>query len=91
MLRASAAVERAGYPTVSIVWTGFLKQAEVVARGLGLPDLPIAHSPGVPMTDSVEQLQSKVENELIPQIVKGITAHDVARLTQAVQPEPAPT
>ena len=90
MLRASAAVERAGYPTVSIVSTGFLKQAEVVARGLGLPDLPIAHYPGVPMTDSVEELQRKVEHELIPQLVKGITAHDVARLTPAAPPEPAP-
>ena len=90
MLRASAAVERAGYPTVSIVSTGFLKQAEVVARGLGLPDLPIAHYPGVPMTDSVEELQRKVEHELIPQIIRGITAHHVAKLAQAAPPEPAP-
>ncbi len=89
MLRASAAVERAGYPTVSIVSTGFLKQAEVVARGLGLPDLPIAHYPGVPMTDSIEELQRKVEHELIPQIVKGITAQDVAILTQPAALEPA--
>ena len=37
MLRASAAIERAGFPTVSLVSTGFLKQAEVVARGLNLP------------------------------------------------------
>lgn len=89
MLRASAAVERAGYPTVSIVSTGFLKQAAVVARGLGLPDLPIAHYPGVPMTDSVEQLREKVEH-LIPAVVKGITAHDVAKLAKAAETEPAP-
>ena len=90
MLRASAAVERAGYPSVSIVSSGFLKQAEVVARGLGLPGMPIAHYPGVPMTDSVEQLRSKVEKELIPQIVKGITAHDVTKRAEAAAPEPAP-
>jgi len=83
-------VERAGYPTVSIVSSGFLKQAEVVARGLGLPDLPIAHYPGVPMTDSVEELQRKVEHELIPQIIRGITAQEVVTFTQTAAPDPAP-
>ncbi len=62
MLRASAAIERAGYPTVSIVSTGFLKQAEVVARGLGLDDLKIAHYPGTPMVDGSEELRRWLEN-----------------------------
>ena len=75
---------------MSIVSTGFLKQAEVVTRGLGLPDMPIAGYPGVPMTDSVEELQRKVEHELIPQIIKGITSHEIARRTAAAAPEPAP-
>jgi hypothetical protein len=90
VLRASAAAERAGYPTVSIVSTGFLQQAEVVARGLGLPDMPIAHYPGVPMTDSVEQLRVKVEQELVPAIIAGISAHDVAKRARAAESEPAP-
>ena len=37
MLRAAAQVEKLGIPTASIVGSGFLKQAEVVAKGLGLP------------------------------------------------------
>lgn len=90
MLRASAAVERAGYPSVSIVSSGFLKQAEVVARGLGLPDIAIAPYPGVPMTDSTEQLQEKVEKQLVPAIIKGITAHDTAHFARAAAAEPAP-
>ena len=74
MLRASAAVERAGYPTVSIVSTGFLQQARVVARGLGIDDLKIAHYPGTPMVDSSEELRRKVETELLPQIIEGLTS-----------------
>jgi hypothetical protein len=74
VLRASAAIERAGFPTVSIVSTGFLKQAEVVARGLGIPDLKIAHYPGTPMVDSREELRAKVEKHLVPDIVSAFTA-----------------
>jgi hypothetical protein len=37
VLRAAALVENLGIPTASIVGSGFLKRAEVVAKGLGLP------------------------------------------------------
>lgn len=90
MLRASAAIERAGFPTVSIVSSGFLKQAEVVARGLGLPDLKIAHYPGTPMVDSSEELRRKVESELVPQIVEGISSPAESKLAAATAPEPNP-
>ena len=73
MLRASAAVEHAGYPAVSIISSGFLKQAAVVAKGLGLPDMPIAEYPGVPMTDSDEELRRKVVTQLVPQIIAGLS------------------
>lgn len=90
MLRASASIERAGYPTVSIVSTGFLKQAEVVARGLGIPNLKIAHYPGTPMVDSSEALRSKVERDLLPQIVDGICASARPERKQDKAQEPAP-
>lgn len=51
MLRAAAIAERAGIPSVSLVTTPFRAQAAVVATGVGMPDLPIAEYPGVPMTD----------------------------------------
>ena len=91
MLRASAAIERAGFPTVSIVSTGFLKQAEVVARGLGMVDLRIAHYPGTPMVDSSEELRGKVEAELLPKIIEGLsTTHTSERLQDsAVEPGPS--
>ena len=60
MLRASAAAERAGYPSVTVVSTPFRRQAAVVAKGLGLPDMTIAEYPGVPMVDSMDDLRRKV-------------------------------
>ena len=47
MLRAAAVVEKLGIPTASIIGSGFLKQAEVVMKGLGVP-LAIGVYPGAP-------------------------------------------
>jgi hypothetical protein len=89
VLRASAAIERAGYPTVSLVSTGFLKQAEVVARGLGIDDLKIAHYPGTPMVDSSEELRRKVESQVLPEIVDGLTsARKSTRKAEVHEPAP---
>jgi hypothetical protein len=57
VLRAAAQVEKLGIPTASIVGSGFLKQAEVVAKGLGLP-LAWGVYPGAPMVDSEEVLRA---------------------------------
>ena len=88
MLRASAAIERAGYPTVSIVSTGFLKQAEVVARGLGIDDLKIAHYPGTPMVDGSEELRRKVAEDLLPQIIEGLTSTSTSESKEAADRDP---
>ena len=90
MLRASAAIERAGFPTVSIVSTGFLKQAEVVTRGLGIPDLKIAHYPGTPMVDSSDALRAKVEASLVPAIVAAFTGPSSTTRDEGVERVPAP-
>ncbi len=73
MLRASAVVERCGIPSVSIISTGFLKQAAVIAKGLGLPDMAIAEFPGVPMTQSKEELREQVVSLLLPRIIAGLS------------------
>jgi hypothetical protein len=90
VLRASAAVERAGVPSVSVISSGFLKQAAVVARGLGLPDLAIAEFPGVPMTDSTDDLRRKVEEQLLPRIIAGLTAKIQGKAPVGVSTYPAP-
>ena len=66
-------MERAGIPSVSIISTGFLKQAAVVAKGLGLPDMAIAEFPGVPMTQSREELRDQVITLLLPRIIEGLS------------------
>ncbi|HKA40445.1 MAG TPA: hypothetical protein VKF40_00515 [Burkholderiales bacterium] len=58
---------------MSIISTGFLKQAAVVAKGLGLPDLAIAEFPGVPMTYSKEELKRQVEAVLLPRVIEGLS------------------
>jgi len=87
VLRVSAVAERAGVPSVSIVATPFLEQAAVVLEGLGMPGLPIAEYPGVPMTDSEDDLRGKVQG-LVEQIVDGLTAPVVAASTRGTEPAP---
>ena len=52
MLRATVAVEKAGFPTVSIVGSLFELQANLVAGMYGFEDMPLAVYPGrIPMDD----------------------------------------
>lgn len=60
----------------------------MVSRGLGLPDLKIAHYPGTPMVDSSEELRQKVEEMLVPQIVAGLAQPSESQLARAAAKEP---
>ncbi len=71
MLRAAALIEKLGIPTASIIGSGFLKQAEVVSKGLGVP-LAIGVYPGAPMVDSEAELIRKVEESLAPSLLEGL-------------------
>ena len=70
-------VEKLGIPTVSIIGSGFVKQAQVVIKGLGVP-LAVGVYPGAPMVDSDAELAAKVEKNLAPELVAGLT-RDLAR------------
>lgn len=88
MLRASAVAEKTGVPTVSIIGSAFMKQAAVVSRGLGVP-LALAEYPGAPMVDSDAELRAKVEKDLLPAIIQGLTgASPSAGTDEASEPEP---
>ena len=80
-------VERLGIPTASIIGSAFLKQAEVVTRGLGVP-LAMGVYPGAPMVDSEETLRRKVEESLAPGLLEGLTGNAPAELRSAVEPAP---
>jgi len=85
--RASVAAEKAGVPTVSIVTTGFLGQAQAVAQALGVQNLPIAEYPGVVATDSTEDLKKKVSGIVINNIIKGLTG-PVVQVARPKEPQP---
>jgi len=87
VLRAAAAVEKLGIPTASILGSGFLKQAEVIVKGLGVP-LSIGVYPGAPMVDSEEELRRKVEEVLAPGLLKGLIGSLPTEADEAVEPDP---
>ena len=89
MLRASAVAEKAGVPTVSIVGSGFLKQAALVSKGLGLP-LAIAEYPGVPMIDGEAAVRAKTLENLLPSIINGLTGAGAEIAAPASVAEPRP-
>jgi hypothetical protein len=78
-------VERLGMPTASIVGSGFLKQAEVVTRGLGVP-LAIGVYPGTPMVDGEDVLRRKVEENLAPGLLEALTGAAPEQARAAAEP-----
>jgi hypothetical protein len=80
-------VERLGIPTASIIGSAFLKQAEVVTKGLGVP-LAIGVYPGTPMVDSEEVLRRKVEESLAPGLLEGLTGAAPQEARSDAEPAP---
>lgn len=87
MLRAAAVVEQMGIPTASIIGSGFLKQAEVIVKGLGVP-LAIGVYPGAPMVDSEQDLERKVEEMLAPGLLQGLTGESPHVADAKAEPAP---
>jgi len=73
VLRASAAAEEAGVPSVSLTCEGFLGQAATTATGLGLPNLPVAVVPGHVDVQTVEELRANVLGFTVDAVVRGLT------------------
>jgi hypothetical protein len=73
VLRACVAIERAGLPTVGIVSSEFSMMAGMIARALGVADVPIGVYPGVIMADSDAVFEEKVRAEVVPALIDGLT------------------
>lgn len=69
VMRASAVMEKAGFPTASIVCEGFTGQANAVSPGLGCSWLPVVE------VDHVDSLSDRELREM----VLARTRHDVVR------------
>ena len=73
MLRASAAAEKAGVPSSSLVCEGFIGQAGTTSVGLGLPNLPVALVPGHVGTQSTDELNENVLGVTVADVVRNLT------------------
>ncbi|MBT5497906.1 MAG: hypothetical protein HOK54_19380 [Alphaproteobacteria bacterium] len=73
MLRASAAAEKAGVPSSSLVCEGFIGQAGTTSVGLGLPNLPVALVPGHVGTQSTDELNENVLGVTVDDVVRNLT------------------
>lgn len=90
MLRACRAIEDADVPTTAIVTSGFLGQADVVARAIGIPHVSISEYPGVIAHDSDAKLRESVESVLLPNVVKNLKGEGAWVATSA-ESDPSPT
>ncbi len=86
MLRASKAAESAGVPSVTIVGSGFMKQAALISKGLGMP-LAVAQYPGAPMLDGADGVRAKVTEHLLPAIIRGLTTPPEVPWDETVSPD----
>ena len=73
-MRATLAVEKAGFPAVTIVGSLFVTQANLVAGMYGLEDPPLAVYPGrIPMDDE-ETFREKIVSTIADEVVAGLTS-----------------
>ena len=87
MLRASAACEKVGVPTVTLVCEGFAGQAKATARGLGLPGLALGVLPGHTGTQSDDEVQRHVREQTLQQVIAGLVS-SVAQDADAAEANP---
>lgn len=73
MTRASALVESLGYPTVTMLCSGFVNQGKMTAKGLGMPNLPHTIHPGHVNFVTDDQLEKTVAGPMLQQVIDGLT------------------
>ncbi|SFM21584.1 hypothetical protein SAMN03159423_0019 [Bradyrhizobium sp. NFR13] len=73
VVRASAAIEKAGIPTASLVCEGFAGQARAVSPGLGCAWLPVVEMPGYVDSLSNAELRDMVLSHTANAVAKCLT------------------
>jgi len=87
VLRASAAAEDSGVPSVSLTCEGFIGQAATTAAGLGMPNLPVAIVPGHVDVQTPDELRRNVLAATVDAVVHGLTVTPQSA-ADVVEPEP---
>jgi hypothetical protein len=90
VLRACAAIERSGLPTVAIVSTEFAGMATMIATMLGVPGIPLAVYPGVILNDSTAVFDQKVDEHVVPALMTGLATGTGVRPAPVPARGPAP-
>jgi hypothetical protein len=90
-MRAAAVAEDAGVPAVAIASTGFLAQAQAIARLLGVSHVPVVEYPGTIPMDSEETIRRKAAELLAPAVLDALLASGARNGDGAeTDPEPGP-
>jgi hypothetical protein len=88
VVRASSAIEKAGYPTASLVCEGFAGQARAVSPGLGCSWLPIVEMPGYVDSLSDDELREMILSHTLDAVVKCLTSAPIAQDHNAEEFDP---
>lgn len=91
MLRASAIIEKAGVPSVSLVCDGFIGQAKGIRGGLGVPTLPAARIVGHVDSQSLEEMQDNVRQVTVADVARHLTETPPAAKEASPEANPAQT
>jgi hypothetical protein len=71
-------VERTGVRSVSVVCSGFLPQAKMIARLEGFPDIALAEYPVHPSVDDDDSFRRKLIEDVAPAIIRGLAGQEFA-------------
>jgi hypothetical protein len=87
VLRAAAAAETAGIPSVSLVCEGFLGQAKATGQGLGFDDMRVARLVGHVDAQSAEEMLNNFHAVTVDQVVAGLVGVAVDGAAAAIEPD----
>ena len=82
MLRASAACEKAGVPSSTLVCEGFLRQAAAASVGLGMPNIPVALVRGHTNVQTKEELRRNLLEVTVNHVIENLTQVPAAATKQ---------
>jgi hypothetical protein len=71
VIRTALVAEKAGFPSVALVSSGFAAQARAVAKAMGMEKVPLAVYPGVIPFDSIETVGEKMRQTVVPAVLDG--------------------
>jgi hypothetical protein len=82
VLRACAAIERSGVPTVAITSTEFAGMGAMIAKMMGVEGVPIAVYPGIILNDAPDVFARRVDEDVLPALFGGLVGGGAAAVPE---------